>query len=81
MIKICGDVMELKKRKPVRLQDYDYSSLGVYFITVCVKDRKALFWDNVGATSGRPQEIKLSKYGKIVDDAYAKFQNVTNTLK
>ncbi len=48
MIKICGDVMELKKRKPVRLKDYDYSSSGVYFITICTKDRKPILSNIVG---------------------------------
>ncbi len=61
--------MTLPKRKPVRLTDYDYSSAGVYFITVCIKDRKSLFWNNVGATIGRPQKHELSKYGKIADCA------------
>ncbi len=27
--------MELPKRKPTRLKSYDYSTPGVYFITVC----------------------------------------------
>ncbi len=73
--------MELKKRKPVRLKDYDYSSSGVYFITVCTKDRKALFWDNVGATTGRPREIKLSKYGKIADDAIRQISECYERIK
>ena len=35
----------LPKRKKNRLENYDYSFSGAYFITVCTKDRKALFWD------------------------------------
>ena len=42
--------MELMKRKQIRLKDYDYSSNGAYFITICTKDRKILFGD-VGADS------------------------------
>ena len=61
--------MEQPKRKTIRLRDYDYSNAGVYFITVCVKDRKALLWNNVGASIARPQDVNLSAYGKIVDDA------------
>ena len=34
---------ELPKRKRLRLQNFDYSSFGAYFITVCTKDRKRLF--------------------------------------
>ena len=30
---------ELQKRKRNRLKEFDYSSNGAYFITVCTKDR------------------------------------------
>ncbi len=40
--------MEQPRRKPTRLKDYDYSTAGVYFVTVCVKDRKALLSKIVG---------------------------------
>lgn len=33
------------KRKEIRLKEYDYSTDGAYFVTVCTKDRKHLFWD------------------------------------
>ena len=59
--------MDLPKRKPNRLKKYDYGKTGAYFITVCAKDRKNLFWNNVGAGIARPFE--LSEYGKIVDTA------------
>ena len=55
------------KRKENRLNNYDYSSCGAYFITVCTKQKKMLFWNNVGATCGRPDnQYVLSKYGMIV---------------
>lgn len=56
-------------RKKNRLQNYDYSSYGAYFITVCTKDKRNYFWKNVGATIGRPQDIELSLYGEIVSNA------------
>lgn len=34
--------MNLPKRKPTRLKDYDYSSPGAYFVTICTKGRKEL---------------------------------------
>lgn len=40
--------MALPKRKPNRLPNYDYSSNGAYFITICVQDRKHLLCDIVG---------------------------------
>lgn len=41
---------QLPKRKSLRLQSYDYSTFGAYFITICTKDRKMLFAP-VGADS------------------------------
>lgn len=69
--------MELPKRKPNRLNGYDYGQYGAYFITICIKDRQKLLWQNdVGATSGRPIEPSLSYIGKIVDTEIAKISNV-----
>ena len=33
------------KRKPNRLSNYDYSTPGAYFVTICTRDKKCLFWD------------------------------------
>lgn len=42
--------MDLPKRKTIRLPNYDYSSPGAYFVTVCTKDRRCLLSDiTVGA--------------------------------
>jgi len=61
--------MDLPKRKPNRLREYDYSTPGAYFITFCTKDRKNLFWENVGASIARPQDVQLSSCGKLADHA------------
>ena len=61
--------MELPKRKPNRLQHYDYSAPGAYFITICTKNREFLFWDHVGASIARQQTPRLSEWGKIVNQA------------
>ena len=62
-------MMELPKRKINRLSEYDYSTPNGYFITVCTKNRRNLFWNHVGAAIGRPQDAPLSPYGMIVDTA------------
>ena len=36
---------ELPKRKELRLKQYDYSSAGAYFVTICIKDRKRILSD------------------------------------
>lgn len=61
--------MDLPKRKPNRLPQFDYSTPGAYFITICTKNRECVFWDSVGASIARPQELRLSAYGKIVKRA------------
>ena len=58
-------MIDLPKRKPIRIADYDYSAPGAYFITVCANDRKPILW-NVGAATCRPN---LSKIGSVVEMA------------
>ena len=61
------DADKTPQRKRNRLKDYDYSACGAYFITICTAERRNYFWDKVGATIGRPQDIVLSQLGKVVD--------------
>ena len=64
--------MEKQTRKYIRLANYDYSSNGLYFITVCAKDRIHYFSEItedpafVGADIIRPI-INLMKIGKKLD--------------
>ena len=68
---------ELPKRKSIRLQNYDYSQNGCYFVTVCVKDKRHLLAhyrskeEIVGAgLRARPQDaIILTPLGKEVKKA------------
>ena len=59
----------LPNRKTIRLQGYDYSNEGLYFITICVKDRLPKFgtvkeWDMI-----------LNENGKIVLDCWNDLPN------
>ena len=58
----------MESRKQNRLDSFDYSSNAAYFITICTKNRRNLFWNAVGASIARPPE-RLSSYGRTVDDA------------
>lgn len=71
----------LPNRKPNRLAEYDYSTPGAYFITICTKDKKKLFWANVGASIARPQAVRLSEYGRIVDDVIREIPNHYNAIQ
>ena len=37
---------ELPKRKQIRIEDYDHSTPGAYFITVCTANRAKIFWSD-----------------------------------
>ena len=64
-----GATIGRPKRKKNRLDNYDYSSCGAYFITISTVEKRNYFWSNVGATIRRPQDIELSPYGQIVNEA------------
>lgn len=55
----------LPKRKHPRLEHYDYSTAGAYYITICTHNRRCLLSRIVGQGLG-PAEIQYSEYGKIV---------------
>lgn len=59
--------MKLSVRKKLRLENYDYSASGAYFITICVKDRKRIFGDIVGADALIRPKTELSNYGKTAE--------------
>ena len=61
--------MELPKRIQNRLTEYHYGTAGAYFITVCAAKREKLFWETVGASIARPEDVKLSPIGKIVEQS------------
>ena len=61
----------MPKRKHPRLSDYDYSTPGAYFITICTQDRmRILSKISVGTpVPGCPQEpgVELLPHGKVAD--------------
>ncbi len=62
--------MELQKRKPNRLKNFDYSSAGAYFVTVCTKDRRCILGKVVGEDIILPKySVELSSYGTVVKNA------------
>lgn len=52
--------MVLSNRRSIRLKNYDYSSNGAYFITICTQDREMLFGDIVNG------KMVSNKMGNIV---------------
>ncbi len=64
-----------KPRRSIRLQSYDYSSPGEYFVTICIQDRRPLFGDVVDG------EMRLNRLGRIAWERWyqipGRFENVT----
>ena len=58
---------ELPQRRKNRIEAYDYATCGAYFVTVCTRNREKIFWERVGADIIRPNNVALSKAGKIVE--------------
>lgn len=62
------NIMNLPKRKPTRLKDYDYSSLGRYFITICTKEKKQLLSKIIVGQGLAPAVNQLTIYGSIAKE-------------
>ena len=54
----------MQYRKFTRLKNYDYSTNGYYFVTVCVNDHRDLFGDI------KDGKMVLNDVGKIINDAW-----------
>ena len=55
---------KLTKRRPTRLSNYDYSNEGVYFVSICSKDRKNIFSQ---IDNNVIVDVELTKLGKIIE--------------
>ncbi len=55
-----------RARKNLRLKQYDYSTPGAYFVTVCVQDRRSLFGDV------RDSVMELNSAGSMIQEWWQK---------
>ncbi len=58
---------ELPKRKSTRMQGFDYNQTGMFFVTICTKDRRCLLSEIVGTEVPDRPSIKLTEYGQIAE--------------
>ncbi len=69
---------QLPIRKPTRLKEFDYSSSGAYFITICTENRKNILSTIVGEGFPLP---KLTFHGCVVEKWIKKlsdkYQNIS----
>ncbi len=71
---------KLPVRKANRLKDFDYSSNGIYFVTVCVKDMKCILSAIVGGDDPGAPQLILKEYGEIVRHNLAVMEEIYNDL-
>ena len=51
---------QLPKRKNLRLKNYDYSSQGFYFVTICTQERQYFFGKMIKG------QMQLNKAGVMI---------------
>ena len=59
----------LPKRKPLRLQGYDYAQNGAYYVTICTHHRACLFGNIIN------DEMVLNDAGQMVQQAWNDLPN------
>jgi REP element-mobilizing transposase RayT len=72
---------ELPRRKHIRITDYDYSTPGAYFITICTANREKIFWSNRRGELRSPANVTLSDIGMIVDSEIQKLGSIYDAVK
>ena len=83
---------EFPKRKSIRIEDYDYSTPGAYFITVCTANREKIFWSDrrgelcspadtaLPGDHRSPLRVELSEIGKTVDREILKLNTIYSAV-
>ncbi len=74
--------MKLPQRKALRLKNYDYSTPGMYFITLCTKHHKELL-SKIEVGTGLPDcpQSKLTKYGEIANSQLSVMSDYYENIK
>ena len=62
-------------RKSTRLKNYRYDSFGLYFITICCDQKKALFG------KVEEQEVQLNELGRIVEEEWKKTEVIRENVQ
>ena len=70
----------LPKRKSIRIENYDYSTPGAYFITVCTVNRERIFWSDRRGELRSPVNVPLSDIGMIVDNEIHNLDSIYDSV-
>jgi putative transposase len=66
---------EKHHRHSIRLQGYDYSAGGLYFVTICTYQRDCLFGEIIA------REMVLNDFGKIVATEWQKSSSIRQEVE
>ena len=66
---------DLPKRKNIRLDEFDYSKNGYYYITICTKNREKILGEIVGDGVLDVPKMKLSYFGVIAENVINNINN------
>ena len=71
---------EQPKRKQIRIENYDYSAPGAYFVTICTANRAKVLWLHCRGELCSPDKVPLSDVGAIVDREIEKLNAVYDAV-
>ena len=74
---------EFPKRKELRIKQYNYSSRGAYFLTICIKGREKILSDivkPVGVGALDDPQIQLTEIGKIVEKNLLSSEHISGVI-
>ena len=66
---------DIHHRRSIRLQEYDYSSTGAYFVTICTQLRECLFGDF------SDDELILTDAGRMLETTWQELPNRFPTIE
>ena len=81
---IINTVMKMEEkipeRKPTRIKNYDYSSVGAYFVTICTQDRKQILSEIIRKNNAPVSETNDYAVGDGAHCPESQRENANNTF-
>jgi len=74
-------IMILPKRKLPRLAQFDYSSPGIYFITICTHEKQCLFGSVTPGDATKDAQMHLSPLGKLAKSTLLEIESHYDNIK
>lgn len=70
----------LPHRKTIRVDHYNYSAPGAYFITICTANREKIFWFDCRGDLWSPASSPLSEIGILVEEEIKKLNAIYDAV-